>query len=111
VAIAPAALTPAARRQAAAKPSKNAEDAAAWIACPTPGRPADGTDASPAPEADHPDPQHRAQSTVRSNARLEGLNSRVRLISHRSFGFHSAAPLIALIYLCCGGIVIDLPVK
>jgi transposase len=39
-----------------------------------------------------------------SNGRLEGLNSRVRLISHRSFGFHSAAPLIALIYLCCGGI-------
>jgi transposase len=44
-----------------------------------------------------------------SNGRLEGLNSRVRLISHRSFGFHSSAPLIALIYLCCGGIVIDLP--
>jgi len=46
-----------------------------------------------------------------SNARLEGLNSKVRLISHRSFGFHSAAPLIALIYLCCGGIEIDLPVR
>ncbi|MCA1698558.1 MAG: ISL3 family transposase, partial [Actinobacteria bacterium] len=46
-----------------------------------------------------------------SNARLEGLNSKVRLISHRSFGFHSAAPLIALIYLCCGGIEIELPVR
>ena len=46
-----------------------------------------------------------------SNGRLEGLNSRVRLISHRSFGFHSAAPLIALIYLCCGGITIDLPLR
>jgi len=44
-----------------------------------------------------------------SNGRLEGLNSKVRLISHRSFGFHSAGPLIALIYLCCGGIEIDLP--
>jgi transposase len=44
-----------------------------------------------------------------SNGRLEGLNSRIRLISHRSFGFHSAAPLIALVYLCCSGIVIDLP--
>jgi transposase len=44
-----------------------------------------------------------------SNGRLEGLNSKVRLISHRSFGFHSAGPLIALIYLCCGGIAIDLP--
>ena len=27
-----------------------------------------------------------------TNGRLEGLNSRIRLISHRSFGFHSAAP-------------------
>ena len=44
-----------------------------------------------------------------SNGRLEGLNSRIRLISHRSFGFHSAAPLIALVYLCCSRIVIDLP--
>jgi transposase len=46
-----------------------------------------------------------------SNGRLEGLNSRVRLISHRSFGFHSATPLIALIYLCCAGITIDLPLR
>ncbi len=44
-----------------------------------------------------------------SNGRLEGLNSRIRLISHRSFGFHSAGPLIALVYLCCAGILIDLP--
>jgi transposase len=44
-----------------------------------------------------------------TNGRLEGLNSRIRLISHRSFGFHSADPLIALIYLCCSGITIDLP--
>jgi len=44
-----------------------------------------------------------------TNGRLEGLNSRIRLISHRSFGFHSAAPLIALVYLCCSGITIALP--
>ena len=44
-----------------------------------------------------------------SNGRLEGLNSRIRLISHRSFGFHSPAPLIALVYLCCAGITIELP--
>jgi transposase len=44
-----------------------------------------------------------------NNGRLEGLNSRIRLISHRSFGFHSASPLIALNYLCCTGIVIPLP--
>jgi len=44
-----------------------------------------------------------------SNGRLEGLNSRIRLISHRSFGFHSAGPLIALVYLCCARIMIPLP--
>jgi len=44
-----------------------------------------------------------------NNGRLEGLNSRIRLISHRSFGFHSADPLIALVYLCCSRIVIALP--
>jgi transposase len=42
------------------------------------------------------------------NGRLEGLNSKIRLISHRSFGFHSAAALIALVYLCCA-VIIDLP--
>jgi transposase len=44
-----------------------------------------------------------------SNGRLEGLNSKIRLISHRSYGFHSADALIALVYLCCTGITIDLP--
>ena len=44
-----------------------------------------------------------------NNGRLEGLNSRIRLISHRSFGFHSAEPLIALIHLCCGRITVQLP--
>jgi transposase len=44
-----------------------------------------------------------------NNGRLEGLNSRIRLISHRSFGFHSPKPLIALIYLSCTGIAIPLP--
>ena len=33
-----------------------------------------------------------------TNGRLEGLNSKIRLISHRSFGFHSADALIALVY-------------
>lgn len=44
-----------------------------------------------------------------SNSRLEALNSKVRLISRRSFGFHSAEPLIALIHLCCGAITVQLP--
>ena len=43
-----------------------------------------------------------------NNGRLEGLNSRIRLISHHSFGFHSPRRLIALIHLCCSGIVIPL---
>jgi transposase len=46
-----------------------------------------------------------------TNARLEGLHSKVRLLSHRSFGFHSAAALIALIYLCCAGITINPPLR
>ena len=44
-----------------------------------------------------------------SNGRLEALNSKVRLLSHRAYGFHSANALIAMIYLCCGGIQIALP--
>lgn len=39
-----------------------------------------------------------------SNGRLEGMNNRIRLLSHRSFGLHSAEALIALVYLCCGGL-------
>jgi transposase len=44
-----------------------------------------------------------------SNGRLEALNSRVRLISHRAHGFHSPQALIAIVYLCCAGIHIELP--
>jgi transposase len=44
-----------------------------------------------------------------SNGRLEALNSKVRLLSHRAYGFHSASALIAMIYLCCAGIQIALP--
>jgi len=44
-----------------------------------------------------------------TNGRLERLNSRIRLISHRSYSFHSPSPLIALIYLCCSRITIPLP--
>jgi len=44
-----------------------------------------------------------------SNSKLEGLNSKVRLINHRGYGHHSAAALIAMVYLCCGGITVELP--
>ncbi|HEV2068220.1 MAG TPA: transposase [Acidimicrobiales bacterium] len=44
-----------------------------------------------------------------SNSKLEGLNRKIRLINHRGYGHHSATALIAMIYLCCGGITIELP--
>ena len=39
-----------------------------------------------------------------SNGRTEGLNGKIRTITRRSFGFHSAGALIAMIFLCCGGV-------
>jgi transposase len=39
-----------------------------------------------------------------SNGRTEGLNGKIRTITRRSFGFHSASSLIAMIFLCCGGV-------
>jgi transposase len=44
-----------------------------------------------------------------NNGRLEALNSKIRLISHRAYGFRSPAALIAMVYLCCAGITITLP--
>lgn len=44
-----------------------------------------------------------------SNGRLEGLNNKVRLLSHRAYGYASADALIATIYLCCANITIALP--
>jgi transposase len=46
-----------------------------------------------------------------SNSRMEALNSKVRLLSHRSFGFHGPQPLIALIYLCCTGLTVTPPLR
>ena len=39
-----------------------------------------------------------------TNARTEGLNGKIRTITRRAFGFHSAAALISMIFLCCGGV-------
>jgi transposase len=41
-----------------------------------------------------------------TNARLEGTNNKIRLLSHRSYGLHSAASLIAMVYLCCANITL-----
>ncbi len=46
-----------------------------------------------------------------SNSKLEGLNSKIRLINHRGYGHHSAAALIAMIYLCAGGVRVELPLR
>ena len=44
-----------------------------------------------------------------SNARVEALNTRIRLIARRAFGFHSAAALIALAKLSLSGLCPPLP--
>jgi transposase len=44
-----------------------------------------------------------------TNARVEGLNNRVRLITRRAFGFHSAHAAAALVMLSCGPIHLVLP--
>jgi transposase len=42
-----------------------------------------------------------------TNSPVEGMNSKIRMISHRAFGFRSAASLIAMIMLNCCGIAIS----
>ena len=44
-----------------------------------------------------------------SNARLEGMNSTVRLLSHRARGFRRLESLLALITLVCGRFPVQLP--
>ncbi|HHH29184.1 MAG TPA: ISL3 family transposase [Polyangiaceae bacterium] len=39
-----------------------------------------------------------------NNGRVEGLNGKTRVITRRAFGLHSASSLIAMLFLCCGGI-------
>lgn len=44
-----------------------------------------------------------------NNGRAEGLNTVVRLITRRAFGFHSSQAALALIMLCCGPVQLRLP--
>ena len=44
-----------------------------------------------------------------TNARVEGINNRLRMIARRAFGFHSAEALISMLFLCCGGIKLNPP--
>jgi transposase len=45
-----------------------------------------------------------------SNGRLEGINNKIGVIKRRAYGFHSAGALIAMIYLCCSNLPINLPI-
>ena len=44
-----------------------------------------------------------------TNGIVEGINNKLRMIARRAYGFHSPPPLIAMLYLCCGGIRLDPP--
>lgn len=44
-----------------------------------------------------------------SNGRVEGLNTKVRLIIRRAYGFHTADAALALVMLACGPINLQLP--
>jgi transposase len=44
-----------------------------------------------------------------NNGRSEGLNRKVRSITSRAFGFHSANAVAAMIMLCCGPVQLRLP--
>jgi transposase len=44
-----------------------------------------------------------------SNGRLEGMNSKIRVIQRRGYGHSDPDALTAMIYLCLGGITLNLP--
>lgn len=57
---------------------------------------------------------HRATilATLRfglSNARIEAVNTRIRLLTRIAFGFHSSTPLIGMVLLALGGLCPPLP--
>jgi len=44
-----------------------------------------------------------------TNGVVEGINNRLRMIARRAYGFHSHHPLVAMLFLCCGGIELSPP--
>lgn len=44
-----------------------------------------------------------------TNGIVEGFNNKLRMIMRRAFGFHSADALIAMLFLCCGGVNLSPP--
>lgn len=51
----------------------------------------------------------RAITTGLTNARLEAMNSNIRMLNHRARGFHHSESLIGMIYLCCSGLQVAAP--
>ncbi|MEV8508134.1 hypothetical protein AB0368_25420 [Actinoplanes sp. NPDC051475] len=39
------------------------------------------------------------------------MNAKIRLIQRRGFGFRNLDALTAAIYLCLGGVILDLPLE
>jgi transposase len=50
-------------------------------------------------------------ATGLSNGPTEGLNGKIRTLTRRAYGFHSARSLIGLIFLCCSGLTLHPVVK
>jgi transposase len=46
-----------------------------------------------------------------TNSAAEGLNTKARLLTRRAYGFHTASAVIAMIMLCCTGLVFRPPRK
>jgi transposase len=44
-----------------------------------------------------------------TNGLTEGINNHLRMVARRAYGFHSADALIAMAFLCCGGIRLEPP--
>jgi transposase len=56
--------------------------------------------------------RHRVEAALTnllSNARVEQVNTQIRLITRRGFGYHSPAAVIALAMLTLGGLCPSLP--
>jgi hypothetical protein len=57
----------------------------------------------------HTDGILAAIGTRINQARVEALNNKVRLITRRAYGFHSADAALALVMLSCGPITLQPP--
>jgi transposase len=46
-----------------------------------------------------------------SNSRIEGINGKIRVIQRRGYGFPHPDSLASMIFLCLGGITVELPTR